>query len=277
MKKLLLILMFATFGMWDATAQEMLQDTVSKRIEGVVVTGRGRSRARKYFRQFVSKVPLQGWYIGYAGAYRIDTDAPFAAWQSQGEYERNHIPGDDANKSRIELFKLRPSVASDSTRSWQIQRHILLASSLAERASTLGYDRDANMSYRGMEDGLHAFAIAESGASDLRGFQTRIFVDDESGLFVRSESVSRSSRGLWNITVDYALFEEFVYPSHVSARFELRDPLSEDVETVNVEMTDIVPRRFMREVTTEKYWQNQNDPRKVLKKKVRDKILRMRP
>jgi hypothetical protein len=275
MKKLLLMLMFAPLGICDAEAQMMPRDTTATRIEQVVVTGRGRNKAKRYFKRYVRKTALQGWYVGYTGAYRVDVDA-LPGWRSQGEYERNHIPGDDANRNRIELFKLRHDAAADSVHSWQIQRYILLAGSIAERAAALGYRDDATMSYRGLDGGLNTFLIAEPDIDKRRAFQTRILANDDTGLIVRSESVSRLPSGEWNVTADYALFEDFLYPTRVTARFEQRDAFSGEAEIVNIEMTGITPRRFAREAITDDYWKNENDPSKVLKKKVRDKLLRMR-
>ncbi len=275
MKKLFLILMLAGAFAWDASAQETLRDTVFRQIENVVVTARASNRVKRYFRRYVRKVPLQGWYVGYTGGYRIDVEA-FPAWRSQGEYERNHIPGDDANRGQVELFRLRPAAAADTLHSWQIQRYLLLASSLVERAAALGHTADVTMSYRGLEEGMNIFTISEPEVDKRRGFQTRIMVNDTTGLIVRSESVNRLPNGVWNVTADYALFENFLYPTRVSARFEQRDPLEEETEIVNIEMSGITPQRFARETTTEKYWKVGNDPAKVLKKKVRDKLLRMR-
>lgn len=257
----------------EAGAQ--LRDSISQRIEEVVVTARGRNRARKYFRRYVRKVPLQGWYVGYTGAYRIDIDA-LEAWRSHGDYERNHIPGDDANRRQIALFKVKPAAAADSVNSWRIQRYILLASSIAERAATLGYRDDATLSYRGLDEGMNIFLISEPRIDRERSFRTRILVDNESGLIAQSESVSMSPSGAWNVTADYALFDEFLYPLRVAAIIEQKDPYTGETETVRVEMTGITPRRFQREENTGNLWENNNDPSKVLKKKVRDKLLRMR-
>ncbi len=277
MKKLLLIPIFTLVAICDAAAQEIPQDTTSRRIEEVVVTARGRNRARKYFRRYVRKTPLQGWYTGYTGAYRVEVEAQYSGWRSQGDYERNHIPGDDANKGRIELFRLTPDVAADSLHSWQIQRYILLVSSMAERAATLGDRDDAVMSYRGLYDGLNTFLISEPGSDKRRGFDTRILVNDDTGLITRSESVSRSPSGVWNVTVDYGLFEDFLYPTRALARFEPTEQLSKEPgnERVSVEMSGITPRRFVREAADQNPWKNENDPSKVLKKKVRDKLLKM--
>lgn len=256
--------------------REALRDTTSTRIEEVVVTARGRNRARKYFRRYVRKVPLQGWYVGFTGAYRIEVNS-LPSWRSRGEYERNHIPGDDANRGKIDLFKLRPAVAADSTNSWLIRRYILQASSIAERAAMLGHRPDATMSYRGLDDqGRNTFLISEPGTDKQRGFDTRILVNDTTGLIVRSESVSRSPGGVWNVAVDYSLFDDLIYPTRVAARLEQIDPVSEKNQTIEIEMTDITPRRFAREVVNEKYWKVGNDPSKVLKKKVRDRLLKMK-
>ena len=277
MKKLLLILMLAGGWVWNVPAQEaaFLRDSVSRQIDNVTVTARASNKVKRYFRRYVRKVPLQGWYVGYTGRYSVDVDA-FPAWRSQGEYERNHIPGDDANRGQIELFRLRPATAADSLHSWQIQRYILLTSSLVERAAALGHTADATMSYHGLAEGMNIFTVSEPEVDQRRGFRTRVLVNDTTGLIVRSESVSRLPNGEWNVTADYGLFENFLYPTRVSARFEQRDPLEDETEIVNIEMTGITPRRFMREEATENRRDNRNDPAKVLKKKVRDKLLRMR-
>ena len=263
--------------MLDAAAQQApvtSRDTLSTRIDEVVVSARVRNRARKYFRRYVRKSALQGWYIGYKGSYSIDIDGDLG-WQSQGTYERNHIPGDDANRRQIESFKLQPFAAADSVHSWNIQRYILLASSIAERAATLGHLRESTMSYRGLEKGMNIFLISEPDANEQRGFSTRVMVSDATGIIARSESVSRAPSGIWNVTVDYALFEEFLYPVQVESRFEHLNPISGEAETVKVEMKDITPRRFLREAIPENDWKSGNDPTKVLKKKDRDRLLRM--
>jgi hypothetical protein len=274
MKKLLLILLFAPIAICEAAAQGALRDSLVERIEDVVVTASGRNRARKYFRRYVRKVPLQGWYVGFNGSYRVEVEA-FTGWHSQGEYERNHIPGDDANRGHIELFKLRPGAPADSVHSWQIQRYILLVTSIAEQAAVLGQRPDVKMSYRGLEEGRNIFLISEPGVEKQRGLSTRILVNDATGLVARSESVSLSPSGSWNVTADYALFEDFIYPTRVAASFEQRGPRSEETESVSIEITGITPRRFTREAENGNTWENSNDPNKVMKKKVRDKLLRM--
>jgi hypothetical protein len=276
MKKLFLIPVLALLVMSELSAQTMPQDTTSKRIDEVVVMARGRNRARKYFRRYVRKVPLQGWYTGYTGSYRIGVEGQYSEWQSQGEYERNHIPGDDANRGQIPLFALRPASPADSVHSWQIQRFILLAGSIAEKAATLGQREDAVMSFRGLYDGVSTFLISEPVRDKERGFDTRLLVNGDSGVIEHSESVSRTPSGVWRVEVDYGIFEEFIYPRRVVASFEQRGEFTEENENVTVEMTDITPRRFTREAADQEYWKMGNDPSKVLKKKVRDKILNMK-
>jgi hypothetical protein len=279
MKKLILILLPALLALCDAAdavAQAIPQDTTSQRIEEVVVMARGRNRARKYFRRYVRKVPLQGWYTGYTGAYHVGVVGQYSEWQSVGEYERNHIPGDDANRSQIALFALKPASPADSVHSWQIQRYILLAGSIAEKAATLGQRDDAVMSYRGLYDGLNTFFISEPVRDKERGFDTRILVNGDTGVISHSESVSRTPSGVWRVEVNYGLFEEFIYPTHIVASFEQRGEFTEENENVTVEMTGITPRRFTREAADQQYWKMGNDPSKVLKKKVREKLLKMK-
>lgn len=278
MKKLLFILIFAGHAAWDAAAQELQmaqetsRDTTSIRIEEVVVAVRGRNRAKRYFKRYVRNVPSHGWYVGFAGRYDIDLDG-FHGWRSQGTYVRNHIPGDDANRNQIDLFSLNPDVAADSINSWQIQRYILLAGSIAERAAGLGNEPGVTMSYRGGEEGMNVFWISDGRDDGQRNFRTRIYVHEASGIIGRSESTSLSPSGVWSVTAHYAVFEDFIYPMRVTARFEHRDSLSEDAVNVKVDMTEIIPRRFQRDAITKKYWEDDGEPgKKVLKQ--RQKIMR---
>ncbi len=290
MKKLFLIVILSSLGLGEAAAlgthgvqpdqqtqqpQPAQRDTTSIHIDEVVVAAKGRNRAKRYFRRYVRNIPPYGWYVGFTGSYKIEVES-LQGWNSQGTYLRNHIPGDDANRKQIELFRMQPAVAADSINSWQIRRYILLAGSIAERAASLGYEPDVEMSYRGREGDLNLFLIAASGSTERRGFRTRLLVSDASGIIVRSESVSNSPNGVWNVEAHYATFDDFIYPMKVTARFEQRDPGSGEAQTVSVEMTDIVPHRFERKTESGEYWDgNRNDPDKVLKPKVRTRILQL--
>jgi hypothetical protein len=273
MNRLFSILLLAVAATQGAAAQEVAQDSVAYQIdanpiEGIVVTARARDRSKRYFRRYVRKVEDHGWYVGFTGEYRIENGG-LQGWRSQGTYTRNHIPGDDANRHRIDLFSLSAASAADSTHLWDIQRYILLAVSIAERADGLGRESGATLSYRGKDDdGMNVFLVSEREGDTRRSFRTRLLVHDASRIVARSESVSRSSGGIWNVTADYALFDGFIYPTRVAADFEHRDPLSGQTVTVNVSLTGIVPRRFEREEATGNYWEGSgNTTKRVLKQR----------
>ena len=277
MKKLLSTVILTLLAAWDAAAQDTpRQDSLPGQIEieEVVVTARGRDRARRYFRRYVRRMPGYGWYTGFDGVYRIGVDG-FKGWNSQGTYVRNHIPGDDANRFQIDLFTLKPQVAADSINAWQIQRYILLAGSIAERAADLGHESDATLSYRGREEEKNVFTISEAGGNERRNFRTRILVHDPSGIVARSESVSSSPSGVWNVAASYAVFDGFIYPVRVAATFEQKDPLSGEQATVEVELADVSAHRFERREMTDKYWRSDGiTTKRVLKQ--REKILKLR-
>ncbi len=180
-------------------------------------------------------------------------------WNSEGTYVRNHIPGDDANRFQIDLFKFDPVVAADSVHTWQIRRYILTACSIAERAAGLGYESGARLSYRGSDGGMNVFTVSDGRDDERRAFRTRLLVSDPNGIIVRSESVSPSPTGAWNVTAHYAVFDGFIYPTRVNAGFEYGDPLSGESIRVKVDLADIVPHRFERAEDNDPYWKSSGD------------------
>ncbi len=136
---------------------------------------------------------------------------------------------------------------------------ILLACSIAERATGLGHESGARLSYRGGDEGMNVFLISEERGDERRGFHTRILVSEASGIVARSESVSRTGNGEWKVTAHYGVFEGFIYPTSLVAGFEQRDPDSGEQTTVRVELDAIVPHRFERAEDNTPYWRSSGD------------------
>ncbi len=234
-------------------------------IDEVVVTAKSRDRSRQLYRKYVEKLPTQGWYTGFTGDYQMNFTG-YRPWNSRGMYVRNHVPGDDANLRRVNTFSLVPERAADSLIAWQIQRNILLVSSIAERAVQLdGYvsNRDMVMKYRGRDGNRHVFLIikpwfdAFTGADD--SFQTLIWVNDASGIVTSSQSVSRTKYGIWNVSADYAVYssgianrsDRFIYPVRITGKYEERNPSAEDAIAGDIMIENITARHFAPEPVPE--------------------------
>jgi hypothetical protein len=234
---------------------------IPQTLDEVVVTTKSRDRSRKLYRKYVKKIPTHGWLSGFTGDYEMNFtgDRP---WNSRGTYVRNHVPGEDANLRKVDTFSLVPERAADSLIAWQIQRNVLLVSSIAERAVQLeGYEstNDMVMRYRGLDGGRHVFLIIKpwfdqyTGADD--SFQTKIWVNEASGLVTSSQTVSRTRYGTWNVSADYAVHsgggvdrsERFIYPVRITGKYEEKNPTLEDAIAGEIEISNVAARHFLPE------------------------------
>ena len=224
-------------------------------IDEVVVTAKSRDRSRPLYRKYITKVPTHGWYTGFTGDYEMAFTGD-RHWNSRGTYERNHVPGEDANLRKLNTFALYPVRAADSLISWQVQRNILLVSSVAERAVQLSGDestRDMVIKYRGRDGNRHVFLIIKPWFDKFTGsddsFQTLVWVNDASGLVTSSQTVNRTRYGIWHISADYAVHSDgpagsgrFIYTTRITGKYEEHNPTLEDAIAGDITIENVVAR-----------------------------------
>jgi hypothetical protein len=188
----------------------------------------------------------------------------------RGAYRRDHIPGEDVNRLDATTFSLSFARGSDSTLTWQLQRYLLTAKGIAERAVQFNEgvaDRGLILSYKGRDpEGRNLFLVVkpyyDRFSSREDSFQTIIRVSERSGLIHSSETVSQSRYGIWNVSASYATYsptgrtaERFIYPVEVDAHFEERSPLlgpDEVPTTVDVLIRGVTPYHFAPATETAK-------------------------
>jgi hypothetical protein len=247
---------------WDGTGAVIRLELIPNVIENVVVTARGRDRSRQMFRRNVTRVPTHGWYTGFEGDYRMSYGGT-RPWNSEGKYIRNHVPGEDANLRKINVFSLQPTAEKGAVLAWQIQRNVLLVCGIAERAVQLdnseGASRGMVIRYRGEVDGQREFLVIKpyfdsfSGSDD--SFQTLIRVNPTSGIVTSAETVSRTRYGIWSVAARYAVYESgrgegsirFIYVTRVEGKYQERNPDAEGAVEISVEADNIVPHHFTPE------------------------------
>jgi len=255
---------------WEgAPAGEIELQLIPNEIDAVVVTARRKDRSRQYFRKYVDQVPTHGWYTGFSGRYEVTQNGP-KSWRARGDYRRDHVPGQHVGALEANTFILNHAPGSDSTLTWQLQRYLLTAKGIAERAVQFNDgvgDRGLVLQYRGRDAaGLQMFLVVKPYYDRFSGreesFQTLLRVGAVGGVIYSTETVSQSRYGIWNVSATYAVHsntgrsqDRFIYPVRLSARFEERSQLldlDEKPTTVDVVIEEVTPYHFSPPAETTK-------------------------